>query len=85
MNVNDKIYAKVRLRHCTSCEGKTFHFHNINCGVQFSRIMFFSNGSFVTDDVFAEEVLAVASIPSQLLIGVHPKYGVTWRYAIQLK
>ena len=61
------------------------HFHNLDAGQRHNQLRIYLNGSFVTDDVFAEEHIGVASVPEQLVMGVHPNKGVTWRYAINLK
>lgn len=60
------------------------HFHSANAGTRFNQINIYVNGSFITDDEFAEEKLGVSSVPEQLLLGVHPTYGVTWRYILRL-
>lgn len=44
----------------------------------------FSTGSLVSDDDFALEQLGMASAPSQVVLGVHPEHGVTWRYELDL-
>ena len=59
------------------------HFHSAG-SIRFNQIWLHCNGSFVTDDVFAEEKLGVGSVPEQLLFGIHPKRGVTWRYPLLL-
>lgn len=61
------------------------HFHSLDTGMRHNRMMIFVNGSFTTDDSYAEENIGVASIPEQLLFGVHPKFGVTWRYPLCLE
>lgn len=60
------------------------HWHSIHTGWRLSTIQIFVNGSFVSDDDFGEEVVGAASFPEQLLFGVHPKQGITWRYRISL-
>jgi len=60
------------------------HFHSINTGKRFNDIMYYCNGSFVTDDVFGEEKIGVTSVPEQLLFFVHKKFGVTGRYPLSL-
>lgn len=71
---------KIRLTHF--CYG---HFHQLCTGMRFNTVNIFTNGSFVSDDPFADEVLGVSSEPEQLLFGIHPKKGVSWRYAISLR
>lgn len=61
------------------------HFHSLNAGKRFNQIIYYGNGSFVTDDDFAEENLGIYSKPEQLLVGVHPTKGVTWRYPMHLE
>ena len=61
------------------------HFHNLDAGMRHNNLQIFVNGSFTTDDPYAEENIGVTSIPEQLLLGVHPKYGVSWRYPLKLK
>ena len=61
------------------------HFHSINTGKRFNNIVYYCNGSFVTDDPFGEENLGVASVPEQLFFFVHKKFGVTGRYPISLE
>ena len=60
------------------------HFHSAVAGIRFNQVNIYVNGPFVTDDEFAEEKLGVTSVPEQVLLGVHPKYGVTWRYILRL-
>lgn len=60
------------------------HFHSINTGMRHNRLEIFVNGSFTTDDTYAEENIGVASVPEQLLFGVHPHFGVTWRFPLRL-
>jgi len=70
---------KIRLTHFLFS-----HFHS--CGVmRFNNIMMYVNGSFVTDDSFAEQYIGVASVPEQLLFAVHPKKGVSWHYKLNIK
>lgn len=61
------------------------HFHNLDAGMRHNTMTIFVNGSFTTDDPYAEENIGVTSIPEQLLLGVHPKFGVSWRYPLKLK
>jgi predicted phosphodiesterase len=60
------------------------HFHSAIAGMRFNQLNIFVNGSFVTDDPYAEEHIGVASIPEQILFGVHPKKGISWRYVLSL-
>jgi len=43
------------------------------------------NGPWVATDAFAFNALSVYSEPTQLLHGVNPQYGVTWRLPIKLR
>lgn len=61
------------------------HFHNLDAGMRHNNLQIFVNGSFTTDDPYAEENIGVTSIPEQLLLGIHPKFGVSWRYPLKLK
>jgi hypothetical protein len=60
------------------------HFHSLDAGMRHNNLRIYLNGSFVTDDPFAEEYIGVASVPEQLIVGVHPTKGVTWRYPVNL-
>lgn len=60
------------------------HFHSLTTGMGFNQLNIYTNGSFVTDDPFSEKYIGVASIPEQLLLGVHPSKGVSWRYPMHL-
>lgn len=60
------------------------HFHSAGI-FRFNNCVVIMNGSFVTDDPYAEENLGVASVPEQTLFFVHKKYGVSSRYTINLK
>ena len=60
------------------------HFHSIDTGQRFNDLWIYVNGSFVTDDSFAEEQIGVTSHAEQLLMGIHKRFGVTWRFPIQL-
>jgi len=60
------------------------HFHSLNTGQRWNDLEIFVNGAFVTDDQFALEKMGVCSKAEQLIIGVHPKHGVTWRFRLNL-
>ena len=60
--------------------------HNHNSALlRFNNVVIICNGSFITDDPYAEENLGVASVPEQSIMGVHPKHGVSWHYILNLK
>jgi len=59
------------------------HFHSAGI-YRFNQVVIVNNGSFVTDDSFAEEYIGVASVPEQVFCGIHPKYGISWRYILRL-
>jgi len=42
------------------------------------------NGSLVTDDPYALEVVGTSSIPCQWSFGVHKNYGISWLYNLIL-
>ena len=42
------------------------------------------NGSFLKGDMYSFHKLRVKSRPTQLLLGVHPKHGITWEYKLDL-
>jgi hypothetical protein len=60
------------------------HFHSLSCGQRFNDIEIFVNGSFVTDDEYAERSMGVCSYPEQLLIGIHSEHGISWRFNLHL-
>ena len=43
------------------------------------------NGAWTATDEFALEKLGAYSEPSQLLFGIHPKYGISWRMPVKLR
>jgi hypothetical protein len=58
------------------------HFHKACSNEVSSRLEYFMNGSLVSDDEWVLKTLKISSYPSQTLLGVHPKYGITWRYTL---
>ena len=60
------------------------HFHS-SASIQSTTGEVFVNGKWMTTDEYALEKLGEVSEPYQLLFGVHPKYGATWRLPIKLK
>jgi UDP-2,3-diacylglucosamine pyrophosphatase LpxH len=43
------------------------------------------NGAWVATDAYVFNSFSGYSVPTQLLHGVHPKYGITWRLPVQLR
>ena len=70
----------------------TFSFHYAICGHYHkedylrvsSKIKLLMNGSLVTDDPYALEVVGTSSIPCQWSFGVHKNYGISWLYNLIL-
>lgn len=59
------------------------HFHTANIlNWQDSEIIM--NGTFVSDDQWVLQKLGMGTSPKQVLFGVHPKQGITFRYLIKL-
>jgi len=59
------------------------HFHVI-ASQDWNNKEILTNGTFVTDDDYALEVLKMASSPKQWFFGVHKDHGITWRYKVDL-
>ena len=60
------------------------HFHKRHTDEISSKLEYFMCGSLVSDDDWAINKLGISSNPSQGLYGIHPRRGVTWRYAVQV-
>lgn len=58
------------------------HFHKHQTTEISSVLEYFMIGSLVTDDEWALKKLGISSNPSQWLLGVHPRRGITWRYPL---
>lgn len=58
------------------------HFHKEHSDEISSRFKYFMVSTLVSDDDWAIKKLDISSNPSQNLMGVHPRYGVTWRYSV---
>lgn len=60
------------------------HFHQKRLGDEVSAAVpdFIMHSTMVSDDDWALKKLKISSSPSQNLVGIHPKYGLTWRYAL---
>lgn len=58
------------------------HFHKRHSDEISSLLEYFMCGSLVSDDDWALKKLGISSNPSQNLMGVHPRMGITWRYGL---
>lgn len=58
------------------------HFHKRHSDAVSSRLEYMMAGSLVSDDNWALKKIGISSNPSQWIYGVHPRYGVTWRYPL---
>jgi hypothetical protein len=58
------------------------HFHKRHFDEISSKLEYFMCGSLVSDDEWALKKLGISSNPSQWIMGVHPKHGITWRYPL---
>lgn len=61
------------------------HFHTLMLHERFNQIVFTVNGSWVTDDEFAEEKMGIGSEAEQAIFGVHPEQGRTWSYPLYIE
>jgi hypothetical protein len=59
-----------------------FHWHKDDFFRVTSKTKMIINGSMVSDDPFALEVIGTSSIPSQTTFGVHERRGITWYYPL---
>ena len=60
------------------------HFHKRHSDEISSRLEYFMCSTLVSDDDWALKKLGISSNPSQNLYGMHPRYGITFRYALQV-
>ncbi len=60
------------------------HFHKRSSSEVTRRFEYFMSGSLVSDDEWALKKLGVSSAPSAWAMGMNPKRGVTWRYALEV-
>jgi len=60
------------------------HFHKKHLGDEISAVLrdFFICSTLVSDDDWALKKLKISSNPSQNIMGVHSRMGVTWRYPV---
>jgi hypothetical protein len=61
----------------------TGHFHSYY-EIETTNGQIILNGSFIGGDVYSMETLALNSKPTQTVMGVHPKHGITWKYCLDL-
>jgi len=59
------------------------HFHVIS-NFRWNDVEVFVNGCFVSDDQWVLKHIGMQSSTSQWAFGVHPRRGVSWRYAVGL-
>lgn len=60
------------------------HFHKRMSDELATGIEYFMTGTLVVRDTWALKKLGISSKPTQWLLGVHPKMGVTWRYGLMV-
>jgi len=60
------------------------HFHVAALGVNWNAIQIIANGTFMTDDDWSIETIGLTGSTVQIVFGVNRKYGITWRYEIDL-
>lgn len=58
------------------------HFHKRIIKEIAAGVEYIMNSTLVSDDDWVLKKLGISSQPSQWLIGVHPRHGVTWRYPL---
>jgi predicted phosphodiesterase len=59
------------------------HYHSCRT-IETSTGAILINGSTLKGDMYSYNKLRVKSTPSQMLMGVHPEHGVTWKYELNL-
>jgi len=64
------------------CSG---HFHTPGDVTASGGATLLGNGAFLACDPYSVQSLDEASSPTQIIFGVHPKNGVTWRLPIRLR
>lgn len=60
------------------------HFHT-SSRLNWGAVKVFTNGTLVSGDEFALEMLGLESNECQWFYGIHPERGVTWAYELQLE
>lgn len=58
------------------------HFHKRHSDEISSRLEYFMCSTLVSDDEWALKRLGISSNPSQNIYGMHPRFGITWRYPL---
>lgn len=59
------------------------HFHT-PIRMDWNQVEILINGCFVSEDQWVVKVIGMATEPSQIFFGVHPKKQITWYYKIKL-
>jgi hypothetical protein len=59
------------------------HFHS-HTEIETSLGRIIVNGSFVGPDMYSLHQMRVGSRPTQTILGVHPRRGLTWKYCLDL-
>jgi len=60
------------------------HFHTICNGMEFNGMEILACGTFISDDSYSIQGMALKPSTKQLLFGVNRKHGITWRYDMDL-
>lgn len=60
------------------------HFHKRHSDEISSKLEYFMCSTLVSDDDWALKRMGISSSPSQNIYGIHPHYGITFRYALQV-
>lgn len=58
------------------------HFHKAEQSEIGAGVTHIMNSTLVSDDDWVLKRMKISSTPSQTLLGIHPKYGITWRYCL---
>ena len=60
------------------------HFHTVCKGMEFNGMEILASGTFISDDQFSIQGMALTPSTKQLLFGVNKKHGITWEYSMDL-
>ena len=60
------------------------HFHKAHSDEISSKLWYSMVSTLVSDDEWALKKLKISSNPSQWTYGIHPRYGITWTYRLQV-